>query len=326
MYKNLTAFVGTLALTAFSVVACSDSPARLSPTAPTATSAAIAGATTTAGPMVADRTQGYVRDRHAVAEWAAQSGWTMADGLVVEGTAVITAVSGGPCPNAVITLLGVPVAVNSGTTFGSGISCAGLTTGTTVHVIGLLTFNANSFTVVATNISLPNGGTDDDHEVTGVVASLIGTCPSLTITLAGNGGVVKTSPATTFDPADACTSIAVGTMIEAEGTRNAGGQLEATKLELEDGDTPGGGHGRGRRVGGEGTIGHVTGTCPTLTMVVRGFTVKTTAATTFEGGTCSSIRPGTKAFIEGATQDDGSLRATRLQILAHGHDDDQDDQ
>jgi hypothetical protein len=304
-----------LALLCALTAACGESPARLSPTAASAIVTTV-GNTTNSTASVVDRTDGAVRDAETVSTWAAGRGWALVDGLAVEGTAAISAITG-TCPSVVITVLGVPVTVNSTTTYGTGITCAGLTTGTTVKVTGLLTFTASSFSVVATNISLPTsgGGSPTEVEVTGVVASVSGTCPALTITLEGTGGVVKTTATTTFDPTGSCSSIAAGTMIEARGTRNSTSQLEATSVAIEDDTTSGGGHGRGRRIGGDGTIGAVTGTCPTLTMVVRGFRVVTTSATVFEGGTCASIRPGTKANIEGATQSDGSLRATKVKIL-----------
>ena len=59
----------------------------------------------------------------------------------------------------------------------------------------------------------------------------------------------------------------------------------------------------------------VVGTaCPTLQFVVEGITVKTTAATSFEGGTCLDIKAGTKVGAKGTRQADGSVLASRIQI------------
>ncbi len=59
----------------------------------------------------------------------------------------------------------------------------------------------------------------------------------------------------------------------------------------------------------------VVGTaCPTLQFVVEGITIKTSAATAFEGGTCLDIKAGTKVGAKGTRQADGSVLASRIQI------------
>jgi hypothetical protein len=73
----------------------------------------------------------------------------------------------------------------------------------------------------------------------------------------------------------------------------------------------GGPHGR---VGGEGTVASLTGTCPDLHMVVRGTHVTTDASTVFENGECGNLRPGTRVFVDG-TVVDGSVTATLVRIL-----------
>lgn len=131
-------------------------------------------------------------------------------------------------------------------------------------------------------------------------------------------GVVVANSSTTFEPADSSGTIAAGTAIEAHGTRNSTGQLVATRVAIHD-DEESGRHGRGRRVGGEGTIGSVSGTCPRLVMIVRGFRVHTNSSTAFENGVCGDIRPGTKAEIQGETRDDGGLTATSVRIIERSH-------
>ena len=69
-------------------------------------------------------------------------------------------------------------------------------------------------------------------------------------------------------------------------------------------------------VEGEGRVTNlVAGTiCPTKQFVVEGITVKTTAATSFEGGTCLDIQPGTKVEAKGTRQAERSVLASRIKI------------
>lgn len=291
---------------------CSEGVSRLSPSGPsniTAVSATKAGGDTIVRPSNAGD--------EATAEWATQHGWsTAADGLVVEGTDVITAVTG-VCPSPTITVRGVPVAITATTTFTAPAACAALTVGTSVKVTGLLTFTATGFSVTATNIAIPSGSpvAPGSVKVEGTVASVAGLCPALTITLEGAGGVVVTSLATVFDPSTLCSSIAPGAKIEAVGSRNATGQLVATKVELdEDDDDNTGGGGAKKKVGGEGVVGAITGACPTLTLVITGNRVQVTAATQFSGGTCASLREGTQVKVDAEVQPDGSILAEKIEI------------
>src|SRR5262249_15635931 len=97
---------------ALAAAACSDG-ALGSPSGPSPLNAA---PETTAATPVIDRSTVV---GSAAADWAVNSGWNVtAEGQMVEGSAVITAVDGA-CPNLVITVRGVPVTINSGTMFGS---------------------------------------------------------------------------------------------------------------------------------------------------------------------------------------------------------------
>lgn len=282
-------------------------------------SAVSASSTSTPSPIVDfSLRQGATR-----AAWVSQSRWRAAsDGLAVNATDIITAVTG-TCPTVVVTVRGVPVTVNASTVFGTGVTCAGLTVGVTVKVTGLLTFGTDgAASVVATKIeaegSTPAPSSTPEH-VVGTVASVTGTCPALTITLTGTGGVVVASSASTFNPVAGCTTIAAATVIEADGTRDTGGQLLATAIKIRQAES-----GHGKKVSGEGTVGHVTGACPVLSMIVAGTHVNTTASTAFENGACANIREGTKVVVTGDTQTDGSVTAVLVRITdqpgGHGHD------
>ena len=289
-------------------IACSES----APVSPTGPSTLNDQASTASGDVIVRPGSGG----NNAAEWAGAHGWsTAADGLVVEGTDVITATTG-VCPSPTITVRGVPVAVTATTTYGGAATCAGLTVGTTVSVTGVVTFTATGFSVIATHIRIEGM---PSTKVEGRIATVAGACPSLTIALEGNRGVVITSAATAFDPAAACNRMVPGARIEAWGTRNATNALIAARVELEeddddDDDDNDNGGGKGRQVGGEGVIGAITGTCPSLTAVIGGYRVQLTAATEFVGGTCASLRPGTKVKVDARVQADGSIVADRVEI------------
>jgi hypothetical protein len=62
----------------------------------------------------------------------------------------------------------------------------------------------------------------------------------------------------------------------------------------------------------DGPAGGVSGTCPALHFGVMGHSVATNGATTFEGGTCASLRSGMRVTVNGTRQADGSILATRV--------------
>ena len=231
------------------------------------------------------------------------------------GTEVVNGVVAsftGLCPALTVTLQGAGgVVVTSATTAFTPVgACATVAAGKTVKATGTRNATgqlvASQFEVVDTTAVPVN--------VSGTVASFLGTCPALTITLQGTAGVVVTSATTVFEPATLCASIAAGSMIKATGTRNATGQLVATKVQLDSEGTGGGGGGAGRKVSGDVTIGDVRGTCPALTLLIQGARVLTTATTVYVDGSCASLREGTKIKIDAVTQADGSYVAERIVV------------
>ena len=58
-----------------------------------------------------------------------------------------------------------------------------------------------------------------------------------------------------------------------------------------------------------GTVTSSSGECPTVTYVIKGRTVVTTAATDFQKGSCSSIKAGRDVQVEGVELVDGTIRA-----------------
>ena len=244
---------------------------------------------------------------------------------MVEGSDVATAVTG-TCPDRVITVRGVPVIVNSGTMFGPGMSCSTLVAGMTVHIRGLLTVTAgptpssrppsawtSSRLKAAALAAAPKPA--DPAEAPAVASTSAakarsrissGTCPALSMVVRGTR--VRTSAATEFVDG-ACGNLRNGTKVDVQGDTNGDGGLDATRIRIVD--QPGGG-GQGRTTG-EGTVSAVRGTCPTLTMVIRGYAVMTSEATTYVGGSCSSLRAGAKVVVTGVNQAN-SLMAEKIEF------------
>ncbi len=63
-----------------------------------------------------------------------------------------------------------------------------------------------------------------------------------------------------------------------------------------------------------GTISGIQGTCPTRSFSVDGRTVRINSSTTIRRGTCGSLSNGTEVTVDGLTQADNSVLATRVTI------------
>ena len=99
-------------------------------------------------------------------------------------------------------------------------------------------------TITATEVKVePRGDDEDDDdddedddrdngtaELSGIVSGRGGTCPSITFTV-GNT-VIRTNGATDFR--DACSLILNTLRVEVRGTREANGQILASRVELDD--------------------------------------------------------------------------------------------
>ncbi len=65
----------------------------------------------------------------------------------------------------------------------------------------------------------------------------------------------------------------------------------------------------------QGNVAMLTGACPNVAFRVMGQRVVADGATTYEGGTCSSLRNGITVAVEGRLQGDGSVLATNIRVL-----------
>ena len=64
----------------------------------------------------------------------------------------------------------------------------------------------------------------------------------------------------------------------------------------------------------DGAPSQVTGSCPTITFQLRGFTVYTTEQTKFQGGRCRDVARADEVEVEGMRMSDGRVRADKVEI------------
>jgi hypothetical protein len=181
-------------------------------------------------------------------------------------------------------------------------------------------------TAPATDSALNSAAAAGRRNVSGVgtVANLRGSCsPTGTeahVSFTVQGVKVVTNEDTEFfidareDPiAGGCGNLRNGTKVRvvAAETPNADSSYTAEKVTIVD--QPG-----GRppvQVAGEGVVAALKGDCPSLTMVVHGYPVMTTSFTSFTGGTCEALAPGTRIRVEGVLGGN-SVVADSVEILA----------
>ena len=143
----------------------------------------------------------------------------------------------------------------------------------------------------------------------GTVTAVTGTCPAVTLTIAGIPVTVNAS--TTFPFGQSCAMLAASTMVEVRGVLTITGttlSVVATTIEIEDGS-------EGE---GEGRVTAVEGTCPNITISVDGLTVRADALTRYvpvgAGAGCDQIRVGTKIRVKAVPADGGGFRARLIEI------------
>ena len=151
-----------------------------------------------------------------------------------------------------------------------------------------------------------DGGQDDSASIHGTLTAMSGSKPALTLTVGGT--TVRTSSSTEVKrrgDVQSLDTLKVGQSLHVVGDRQPDGSINARKIEIDD-DAPGG------EFEIEGSMGGLQGTCPSIRFGVNGFSVSTSASTTFEDGTCSSLKNGAKVNVKGTRNADGSVAATRV--------------
>jgi hypothetical protein len=111
---------------------------------------------------------------------------------------------------------------------GATVTFADLKIGERVHVRGISTGMGR---VTASEIAAEGVPPANTIVVTGAVASLAGTCPSLTFTVGGT--TVRTSPTTTFDRGG-CAQVVNGRTVRVEGVKQTDGSIQAGRVDLEE--------------------------------------------------------------------------------------------
>jgi len=151
-----------------------------------------------------------------------------------------------------------------------------------------------------------NNPQDDSASIHGVLKAMSGAAPSLVLTV--DTTTVRTSSSTQVKRRgdfQTLNELKVGQSLHVIGVRQSDGSLDARLIEIDD-DAAGG------EFEIEGALGGLKGTCPAIQFSVNGFSVTTSASTTFADGTCSALKSGTKVNVKGLRQTDGSVAATKV--------------
>jgi Domain of unknown function (DUF5666) len=187
--------------------------------------------------------------------------------------------------------------------------CTELKNGDTVYAIGPKqsdnTVLASKIYYVAPPAPAPAPAPTPTPDVTlnGAIASLGGTCPALSMSVAGT--LVKTGAATVFN-VKACADLKNGDTIYAIGPRQSDNSVLASKIYYVAPTPP--------PVTVTGAIAGVGGSCPALSLTVNGMAVKTNSATAFSGKACSQIKSGDAGQAIGPKQADGTVLAEKLYV------------
>jgi len=139
--------------------------------------------------------------------------------------------------------------------------------------------------------------------IVGIVEKLDGTCPARSFVLAGIKVLV--TDRTAYE-SGTCADLVDGIRVGAIGIRKDDHTIQATRVKIAPPLPP-----LPPPVAGEVTS--VSGTCPTLTFVVRGVTVRTTGSTDFDGGECTDVQVGVRLAAAGHHAD-GALIAEHVKI------------
>jgi hypothetical protein len=320
---------GPLALiVAVSVAACSKGTAT-SPTAPSGSSQPIANSVA-AGARISGR---VVAGSAAVATSGLRSldaGTRVTVG--VAGTSINTISDDGGN----FTLQGVPPGPVTLTVAGSGVS----------GQLTLPSVGANDELEVTIRVS-GGGVTLDDEQREGAdgleVEGIISAAAGGIITVGRLNTQVLVPPGTPItkgNVAGQISDLVPGVRVHVKATRS-GTTLTAVTVIIQSGNNGENGSNPSNKtdtnesnsaseVKFSGVLGLApTGTCPQVTFTVNGKTVKSNSSTRFDGG-CTNIVKGATVSGEGATQTDGSILATEIEVgqgstPKNGSSDDEDD-
>jgi Domain of unknown function (DUF5666) len=245
------------------------------------------------------------------------------DGAGTTGAATATVTGtirafGGSCPALAFTLEGKTIKTDATTSF-ADVTCASLKNEVRVTVAGTTQADGS---VRATTVRpapalavpvVPPAPSPVTLTITGTIKSFTGTCALVTFTLEGK--TIKTNATTSFGDV-ACTALKNDARVTVVGTTQADGSVLATTVRpapaLPVPTPPAPVPPTATSVTITGTIHGLAAGCPTLTFTLEGKTIKTSAATSFVGGTCTALANDIRVTVVGTTQGDGSVLATEV--------------
>jgi hypothetical protein len=127
------------------------------------------------------------------------------------------------------------------------------------------------------------------------------------------GTTIKVVPATVIRHGNQSMKLAdlkVGNQVEVRGTK-IGDVLTAAEIKVEQGDSEDDNRNSGE-VELKGAVTGFTPACPTASFTLQGLKVGATAATTYERGTCDSLKNTVVVQVAGKKNADGTVTATKI--------------
>ncbi len=302
-----------LLATSTAVAAACGSNASLSPTAPSASSAGASGAVIigqvsgASAPITTRDTSGAIGTRDTSATFGTFG--TLATSSItvkITGTNISTTTDG----QGQFTLTGVPPGNVQLEFSGQGINAKIVISGVSAQdeINISVTLSGNNAHVDSERRTGHDDHNNDRNEISGPVATLGGTCPTLAFIVQGTR--VTTSASTAFEGVT-CANLKNGTKVKIVGQRGSEGAVAATRVRIEDDRKEESGNDDNEV---KGTVSGLTGSCPSLAFTVHGTKVTTTASTIFDGVTCERVQNGTIVEAKGRRQADGTVAATRVEL------------
>jgi len=151
-----------------------------------------------------------------------------------------------------------------------------------------------------------------EAELGGTVAGLTGTASSFQFTLGTTQvkGDATTAIVGDGNAAKTFADLKNGATVEVHGTQQTG-FVQATRIQVEgpENEPP---ENDGNEVEVKGTLGPITGTCPSISSSVGTTHFTTNGSTRFDDVACTALKAGNTVEVKGTRNADGSIAATRV--------------
>jgi len=270
-------------------VACGNASGSLSPTGPSASGSG--------GAMISGRVRGL--STPITADSFAPLA-TSSVRVTITGTNISSTVDGA----GQFTLTGVPPGNVTLQFTGPGVSASITLTGVTADQQITIDVTLNGSSARLNSENRRNGG----HEIEGHITAIDSGARTTTV----GGSVIAVPAGTKIRRGDTTMTFAdlkVGTEVEVETTMN-GTTLTATEVKIDDDKDD---DGRDGLTEVSGAVSGLSGSCPTITFVVRDRTIVTTGNTRFDLG-CDKIKNTVRIEAKGALAANGALMATSVEL------------